>query len=131
VDEAFFQDAYRADAENAKRQSWQEYRRWVVAFYEGRRLPPVAGWNARADALRRHLREDVRAPILAELDAIGRDIAAEWAKSNEVRRISSDDLRALGGSLESAARGEDGSGARLREELARIRKDLGSRLARR
>ena len=119
MDEPFFRAAYDADAASRARQPWDEYAGWVRAFYEGKRFPPVAGWAKRErDLAARH-------PALGEsLREAGRALAAEWAKDNAVRKVSTGDLQAWGARFERAA----GNEAALRDALATVRAELDARL---
>lgn len=113
MDDAFFRAAFEADAANRARQSWDEYRGWVERFYEGQRFPPVPGWRKRAEELARA--HPARGDLRAQLEATGRALAAEWAKDNAVRRVSTADLQAWAKRFEASARDADGLLALLRE----------------
>lgn len=126
MDEAYFRAAYEADAANKGRQPWADYLGWVRAFYEGKRFPPVPGWAARERDLATRLRPDARIAVLARAAETGRRIAAEWAKDNAVRRVSTDDLRSFGGALDQAAKADAGDGARILAALAAIERRLPS-----
>lgn len=123
MDEAFFRARYEADAANRARQSWDEYWSWVRTFYEGKRFPPVPGWRDRErDGLARVADAD-RAAVQAAFAETGRAIAAEWAKDNAVRRVSTDDLKSWGKSFSDAA----GDAKRLLAALGNVRETVAKR----
>lgn len=107
MDEAFFRARHDADASNKAKQSWSDYWGWVKIFYEGKRFPPVPGWADRE----RDLMKKVAAPdaerARAALAETGRALAAEWAKDNSVRKISTDDLRRWGSEFSDASSSTD------------------------
>lgn len=127
MDEAFFRKAYGADAANAAKQTWEQYWGWVKAFYEGKRFPPVAGWNAREKDLSGRLKGDAREKVLARTGDVGARIAAEWAKDNSVRRVGTDDLQGYGSTLERAAKSDAGDGAALLAALDSVDAELAKR----
>jgi hypothetical protein len=99
MDEAFFRQRYDADRANQAKQSWAEYRKWVLRFYEGQSFPPIAGWAQREKEL------VAKAPASrAAIESTGRVIAAEWAKDNSVRKVSTSDLQAWGARFKDAAK---------------------------
>jgi hypothetical protein len=124
VDEAYFRAAYDADAANRAKQPWDEYRSWVQRFYDGQRFPPIPGWSKRADDLaRRHAA--ARADVRERLDAVGKLIAAEWAKDNGVRKVSTGDLQAWGKTLDGAQRDADALVRALRDVEDEVRRRTG------
>jgi len=101
MDESFFRARYEADAANKSKQSWKDYAEWVRVFYEGKRFPPVPGWSAREKDL------VAKAPAArADIERVGRALAAEWAKDNAVRKVSTSDLQAWGKKFGDAASSE-------------------------
>lgn len=117
MDEEWFRARYEADAANKSKQSWREYWGWVGSFYEGKRFPPVAGWREREKEL------VAKAP--AHKDAIvrmGQALAAEWAKDNAVRKVSTSDLQAWGKRFSEAARTPDALAAALGEVEKEMKK---------
>jgi len=83
-----FDRAWNADASNREIQSRSDYLRWVDSFYQGVAFQP--GWVRRQSQLSGTL-----APaeaLLAEprLEALGRTLAAEWAKDNRIRRVNTE-----------------------------------------
>lgn len=122
MDETFFRQRYEADAANKARQSVAEYLDWVRTFYEGKRFPPVPGWRRREeDLLRRHAAPELR----QALDETGRALAAEWAKDNAVRKVSTSDLQAWGKRFEGAAGDLRGLLAALDEVRAEVERRAG------
>lgn len=117
MDEVYFRDRYANDAANRAKQSEREYLSWVERFYEGQRFPPIAGWRRRGEDLAR------RFPGARELLAeVGRGLAAEWAKDNAVRKVSTSELQAWGRQLEAATKDEATLVAALRAVQAEIHK---------
>jgi hypothetical protein len=109
MDEAWFRARYEADAANKGKQSWSDYLGWVRTFYEGKRFPPVAGWSDRERDLL------AKAPAQREaIVAVGRALAAEWAKDNAVRKVSTSDLQGWGKRFTDAARTPEGLAAARR-----------------
>jgi hypothetical protein len=64
------------------------------------------------------------------LNDLGRRIAAEWAKDNSVRKITTADLGAFGERFREAREREDGSGRELQAATAAIRAEVEAKLAR-
>lgn len=117
MDDAWFRAHYEADAQNKAKQSWKEYLDWVRTFYEGKRFPPVAGWADREKDL------VAKAPAQRErIVAIGRALAAEWAKDNAVRKVSTSDLQGWGKRFTDAAKRGDGLDTALAEVEEELRK---------
>ena len=115
-----FRPAYDRDATNREKQTWDEYWRWVKVFYEGNLLS--YGWTARSIGLVAELKsapEQMR--VRATLNAIGKEIASEWAKDYDIRKVSSADLLTWGKILEKAKANDDKSGAELRRAIRSIR----------
>ncbi|HLE96178.1 MAG TPA: hypothetical protein VI997_02305 [Candidatus Thermoplasmatota archaeon] len=125
MDDAPFRAAYERDATNRAKQAWDEYAKWIRTFYEGKAFPPVPGWTKRERDILAALPDAARPQAARLLDELGRRMAAEWAKDNAVRKVSTGDLQAWGSALEKAARG-DADGARtiaqLETQLAELAK---------
>lgn len=115
MDEAFSRERYDADAANQHRQSWKDYQDWVNVFYQGKRFPPVPGWNDRRSGIVKRLPADRRGSLEPLLDEVGRLLAAEWAKDNAVRKVSTGDLQAWGKQFGDAAASPGALEAALRE----------------
>ena len=121
MDTAFFQQRYEADKANQGKQSWAEYQKWVQRFYQGQSFPPIAGWADREKDL------VAKAPQAREqIEAVGRLIAAEWAKDNAVRKVSTSDLQAWGGQLKDASKDPQKLVEALRLVEAEVKKRTGS-----
>lgn len=117
MDEGWFRARYEADAANKAKQPWSDYVGWVKTFYEGKRFPPVAGWSAREQEL------VAKAPAHREaIVRVGRALAAEWAKDNAVRKVSTSDLQAWGKRLSETARTPEGLASALAEVQEEMRK---------
>lgn len=104
MDEAFFKERYEQDATNKAKQSYKDYAEWVRVFYEGKRFPPVAGWNDRVKEILAKLPAASHAQAREALDRTGRMLAAEWAKDNGVRKVSTSDLQTWGKRFSDAAK---------------------------
>lgn len=111
-----FEALYARDAQNARRQPFAEYWRWVqTCLLEGGAGNP--GWLAQRAALLARVRDaEARARLAPLLEALGRAIAGEWAKDSVARRIHSTawqgrpNLMSWGRALETAARRDTGDG---------------------
>ncbi|HEX2021444.1 MAG TPA: hypothetical protein VHH36_01930 [Candidatus Thermoplasmatota archaeon] len=124
MDETFFRARYEADRANQAKQPWKEYADWVKSFYEGRRFPPVPGWNDRERDMLKGLAEADRARLAPLVSEVGRALAAEWAKDNAVRKVSTSDLQAWGKRF-GDARGAAALEAALSEVKAEVAKRTG------
>ena len=110
-----FRPAYDRDIANGGKQTWSEYWGWVRSFYRGNLL--ARGWNDRSRWLLEEIRsEGDRRRLRARLNALGREICAEWAKDYEVRKVGTADLLSWGKMLEKA-RAADDSGAAIHRAL--------------
>jgi hypothetical protein len=115
-----FRPEYERDAANRAKQTWDQYWSWVKVFYEGNILSQ--GWTDRSKGLVADVKPaPEQKKIRAMINAVGKDIAAEWAKDYNVRKVSSADLLAWGKALEKAGAQDDGSGAELRRAIDAIR----------
>jgi hypothetical protein len=85
-DQALFIEAWQRDHENRHLQSDIEYLNWVVRFYEGGELMSM-GWNDMTPAILQGLAPEQARRAARQRDRLGRLIAAEWAKDNDVREI--------------------------------------------
>jgi hypothetical protein len=125
--EADFRPEYERDLANQAKETRPEYWSWIKAFYQGNLLSQ--GWTAQGKATLSGVRsEKTRGELRAELNELGRRIAAEWAKDNAVRKIDTAALRELGGRITKATRGDDGSGQTIQEELKAIRAEVDAKL---
>ena len=123
MDEAFFRTRYEADHANKTKQTWHDYHGWVRTFYEGKRFPPVPGWRSREEEILRKLPHADHARLRPRLDETGRLLAAEWAKDNGVRKVSTSDLQAWGKRFGDAAH----HAASLEAALDEVRDELKKR----
>jgi hypothetical protein len=122
-----FRPIYEKDKANKSRQDWDEYYSWVKTFYTGNILE--AGWTKRAMSVLEALKsEEIRDQVRATLNELSRQIAAEWSKDNDVRKINNSDLTSLGSRLLRAKSKDDGSGGVIRRELDAILSEVESKL---
>ncbi len=130
----YFLDAYERDTRNARRQTFDEYWRWVKIYL----LDGGAGhdgWlDQRAALIARVSDEAARARIGALSEEIGRRIAAEWAKESGYRKIYSTpfqgrpNLAEWGRRLNRAAAGDRGDGRAIESALRAIEADVDAAL---
>jgi hypothetical protein len=124
-----FRAAYDKDPQNAARQPFDEYWRWVnVFFVTGGAGQP--GWLDQVEAALRCVREDAARDLLrGRLRALGVTIAAEWSKESRYRRIhstffqGSPNLQDWGRRLQRAARDDTGDGAAIERALEVIERE--------
>ncbi len=115
-----FRPGYDQDATNRAKQTWDQYWSWVKAFYEGNLISD--GWTARSKGLVADVKPaSEQKKLRAMLNAAGKEIAVEWAKDYNVRKVNSADLLKWGKTLEKAKAKDDGSGAELRRVIDAIR----------
>jgi hypothetical protein len=117
MDETWFREQYEKDLTNKAKQSWNDYWGWVQTFYKGKTFPPVPGWASREKDIGTKVPDARR-----ELEKTGRVIAAEWAKDNAVRKVSTSDLQAWGKQFSDAARSRDMLLAALAEVETEMKK---------
>jgi hypothetical protein len=124
-----FRGVHRGDARNAARQAFDDYWSWVKVFLvaggAGQR-----GWLDQGEQVLRGVRDPAAAEALRErLRALGKTIAAEWAKDKGVRRIhstflqGSPNLGSWGSQLQRAAASDTGDGRAIGRALAAIERD--------
>jgi hypothetical protein len=124
-----FRPIYESDSANKSKQKWEEYYSWVTTFYRGNILAP--GWSKRVNEILEGLRsERARDELRASLNELGRMLAAEWSKDNDVRKVSNSDLLSFGSRFSQAKDKEDGTGTVLRKEIAAIRAEIELRFKR-
>ena len=85
-----FEFPYSLDMPNQGKQSMKDYMGWIPSFYDGNLLS--SGWNSNAKERVGDLESKT---VTSHFNVIGRVIAAEWAKDNGGRRISTSDLKTL------------------------------------
>jgi hypothetical protein len=78
---------YANDKANQGKQGWDEYAEFIPNFYNGTFY--ATGWNANA---KERIGDLKSVAVNKHFNVIGRVIAAEWAKDNSVRKISTSDL---------------------------------------
>jgi len=126
--------AYDADERNAAKQSFEEYWGWVSTFLvtggAGQR-----GWLEQVDrALEKVVDSGVSARLRERFVALGKVIAADWAKQGRYRRIHTTilqgrpNLQDLGTRMQRAASRDDGDGAVIEDALVRIEEDVNAAL---
>lgn len=125
MDESFFRARYEADASNRAKQSWSDYWGWVKTFYEGKRFPPVPGWGDRERDILKKIGAADQERARSALAETGRALAAEWAKDNAVRKVTTDDLRKWGGEFSDASK----DAATLLKALESVRVEIARRTA--
>jgi hypothetical protein len=122
-----FRAHYDRDVANRGKQGWPQYWGWVKSFYEGNFF--AKGWSDRAKWMLEGIRPAAEQRRLrAKLNALGRDICAEWAKDYDLRKIGSADLLTWGKMMEKARAGDDGTGATIHRTIGAIRGDYRRRM---
>lgn len=121
---SYFVSAYDQDAELKDYQSLREYLSWVRSFYEGTVLYPRGWTDLSDDILRATDKPALFETRKRELGLLGRDIAAEWAKDNDIRRVDNRHLAVWGGAASRAINEEN-----VDEILDKIGDDLEKLLA--
>jgi hypothetical protein len=115
-----FRPSYDQDAANRAKQTWDQYWSWVKVFYEGNLISN--GWTERSKGLVADVKSASEQKTLrAMLNAAGKEIAVEWAKDYNNRKVSSADLLVWGKTLEKAKAKDDGTGTELRRMIDAIR----------
>ena len=115
-----FRPHYDRDTTNHTKQTWSQYWSWVKVFYDGNLVS--SGWTERSKGLVAVVTSDSEQKKLrATINALGKEIGAEWSKDYSVRKVSTADLLAWGKMLEKASGKDDGSGQELRHAMESIR----------
>jgi hypothetical protein len=83
--EQFFIAAWQADQPNQAVQSQADYLGWVARFYSGG--GNVSGWQQMTDQVLARVPAEQHDTLVVQLDTLGRQIGAEWAKDNSIRLI--------------------------------------------
>lgn len=122
-----FRAAYEQDQQNAGRQTYDAYWRWVRAFFISGGAG-YDGWLGQLESVLGGVRDPAAgAALRARAHAVGRLIAAEWSK--ERRRIysiawqGSPNLQGWGRELRRAAAADSGDGAALGRALDAIERE--------
>ncbi|MFC1529862.1 hypothetical protein ACFL6R_03995 [Gemmatimonadota bacterium] len=98
-----FRLRYELDQRNRNRQRWNRYWGWIKTFYAGNIL--ARGWTEQCGRILEALPADYeREALIGRMNVLGRLIAAEWAKDNNVRVIATSDLQRWGGQMRRAMR---------------------------
>jgi hypothetical protein len=122
--EDHFKLAYHDDPANKAKQPWREYWGWVKSFYAGNFLD--SGWTKRCkDLVSAVQNEQKQSALRAKLNALGRCIAAEWAKSNSQGKVDSSKLMTWGARLLEAKNKDTGAGEVIQKEIELIAKEAG------
>jgi len=129
-----FRAAHGNDPRNAARQPFDEYWRWVKIFFvSGGAGQP--GWLDQVEATLGTVHDDAtRAQLRARLRALGKIIAADWAKETRYRRIhstffqGSPNLQEWGRRLQRATRDDSGDGIAIDQALAGIEREAAAAL---
>lgn len=116
---AFFAQVYAADEALQGRQSREEYLTWVVRFYQGTALYPRGWSDLVAEQVAAETDADTAMRRKTQLQRLGRDIAAEWAKDNALRRVDTRHLVIWGEAARRAIR--EGN---VEQTLSSIEQDL-------
>ncbi|HJZ48469.1 MAG TPA: hypothetical protein VKE41_14930 [Roseiflexaceae bacterium] len=130
----YFIAEYERDQRNARRQTFDEYWRWVTTFLllggSG-----YAGWLAQTATAAAAIREQAtRQRLDTRALELGKRIAAEWSKDSATRKIYSNpfqgrpNLLDWGRKIQRAARDEPGDGHALEAALDGIESDLDAAL---
>ncbi len=81
-----FSEVWGSDPANQPLQTEAEYLSWVLRFYQGFNMVP--GWLSMSEQVGMRLNERERSVVAATLQSLGARMAAEWAKDNSVRLVS-------------------------------------------
>ena len=98
---SFFILMHASDPGNIAVQSQQEYLQWILSFYGGTLVAPT-GWTELQSVVTRAASEERKPGLEAQLTDLGGQIAAEWAKENDLRVIDSRMLGIWGSILQIA-----------------------------
>lgn len=83
-----FLQVYELDAVNRAVQPREEYLNWVKQFYDGSDIYPL-GWAELEQVFLDEFDPPVQARTAEELQRLGGKLAADWAKHNNLRSITS------------------------------------------
>jgi len=93
---SYFEAVYQADPANQALQSKQAYLTWIIRFYQGSAVYR-RGWNDLVpDVVEGVDPPEKQQALERQLYAIGKKVAADWAKDNSVRQITSAHLATWG-----------------------------------
>ena len=116
-DRNYFLAAYESDPENQKLQSKKAYLTWIIRFYQGSAVYR-RGWNDLVPDVVDSIEPPEQQQALEQkLHSLGKKIAADWAKDNNARQITSAHLATWGQAMnESVVNDEQ---IELVQEIAR------------
>lgn len=100
---AVFAEHYQRDRRNAELQSLPEYLTWVERFYLGWELHPTGWLEVSRDLTTKLTDPSQKHQMQGKLERLGLAIAAEWAKDNTVRRITTRHIGIWGEALRKSA----------------------------
>lgn len=122
-----FKNVYEKDVRNKRVQRWEEYWDWIKKFYDGTWFSK--GWNQRADRLLTAVTDsEACEQVSTKLNRLGKLVAGEWAKDNNVRKITTGDVRKWGKALNQARDRKKGSGTVLAAKVTSILTEVETRL---
>jgi uncharacterized protein (UPF0147 family) len=122
-----FRSVYEKDVRNKQVQRWDEYWDWIKKFYGGTWL--TKGWDHQANKLLAAVTDyEVREQVAAEINRLGKLISGEWAKDNNVRKITTRDVRRWGKEFNQALENEKGSGRVLTALMISILREVETKL---
>jgi hypothetical protein len=115
-----FSAIWQADSACAQNEGRNEYLAWIHSFYVN-----DAGWLEQTATVTGTIKNGTkRARVVAELGKLGMRIAAEWAKPNFCRRIStfgqSPSLTSISQTFQSAAASDPGDGTEIQSAIRQV-----------
>ncbi|MBK9715794.1 MAG: hypothetical protein IPO81_31595 [Kouleothrix sp.] len=125
-----FADEYRRDSCNQRRQTFDEYWRWVKTYLIAGGSG-FNGWMDQVEELAARVEDAAaRARLREMLHRLGRTIAAEWSKDSACRKMYSTpwqgrpNLMDLGRRLQRAMASDRGDGATIELAVAELEAEL-------
>jgi len=113
---------YDRDADNQRKQTWDQYWGWVKSFHEGTFF--CSGWTDRAKDLVDGVKPGPeRTKLVKEINSFGQDICKEWAKDSSICKVGTGDLTRWGKIVEKAKKLDAGDGEELGRAIATIREE--------
>jgi len=117
--QAQFAEHYQQDRRNANLQSLEQYLTWVERFYQGWDMYP-SGWNQISYDLTAKIADpSAKIAVETKLRHLGVAIAAEWAKDNAARCITTRHVAIWGNALRKSA-----ERSKIEEILDRVLDDV-------
>ena len=98
--ESFYQKMYDLDEENQKHQPRELYLTWILRFYKGYSIAP--GWHPTEASIYKDMTDEQYRVMAPKMDYLGQIMSAEWAKSEQVRRINTGMLQIWAGVMRKA-----------------------------